>query len=126
MAVQFADNEMGRQARTLAGKTPANFYTWLIFQISHDAYRILTTLSLSMVFWAGLFGLLVCRELQLTALAGLIGALFLSDQSIHHVLADISDAYCVDLLERGCVLGDCTYATAWRCGCLDGIGVQCL
>ena len=78
MAVQFADNEMGRQARTLAGKTPANFYTWVIFQISHDAYRILTTLTLSMAFLAGIFGLLVCRELQLTPLAGLIGALFLA------------------------------------------------
>lgn len=78
MAVQFADNEMGRQARTLAGKTPANFYTWLIFQISHDAYRILTILTLSMAFLAGIFGLLVCRELQLTPLAGLIGALFLA------------------------------------------------
>lgn len=78
MAVQFADNEMGRQTRMLAGKTPANFYTWLIFQISHDAYRILTILALSMAFLAGVFGLLVCRELQLAPLAGLIGALFLA------------------------------------------------
>lgn len=78
MALQFADNEMGRQTRMLAGKTPVNFYTWLIFQISHDAYRILTILALSMAFLAGIFGLLVSRELQLTPLAGLIGALFLA------------------------------------------------
>ena len=78
MAVQFADNEMGRQTRMLAGKTPANFYTWVIFQLSHDAYRILTILALSMAFLAGVFGLLVCRELQLAPLAGLIGALFLA------------------------------------------------
>ncbi len=78
MALQFTDNEMGRQARTLAGKTPANFYSWLIFQISHDPYQILTILSLSMAFLAGIFGLLVCRELQLTPVAGLIAALFLA------------------------------------------------
>lgn len=78
MALQFADNEMGRQTRMLAGKTPANFYTWLVFQISQDAYRILTILALSMAFLGGIFGLLVCRELQLTPLAGLIGALFIA------------------------------------------------
>lgn len=78
MAVQFADNELGRQTRNVAGKTPANLYTWAIFQVSHDAYQILTILALSMAFLAGVFVLLVCRELQLTPIAGLVGAVFMA------------------------------------------------
>ena len=68
-------NEFGRQAKHITGNTPANLYTWVLFQFFTDPYQILATQSLSLLFLFGLWVLLICRELKITPTAGLFAAL---------------------------------------------------
>ena len=67
-------NEFGRQAKHITGNTPANVYTWVLFQLIKDPYQILATQSLSLLFLFGLWVLLICRELNITPTAGLFAA----------------------------------------------------
>ncbi len=67
-------NEFGRQAKHITGNTPANIYTWVLFQLIKDPYQILTTQSLSLLCLFGLWVLLICRELTITPTAGLFAA----------------------------------------------------
>lgn len=68
-------NEFGRQAKHITGNTPANVYTWVLFQLIKDPYQILATQSLSLLCLFGLWVLLICRELTITPAAGLFAAL---------------------------------------------------
>ncbi len=68
-------NEFGRQAKHITGNTPANVYTWVLFQLIKDPYQILATQSLSLLCLFGLWVLLICRELTITPTAGLFAAL---------------------------------------------------
>ncbi len=68
-------NEFGRQAKHITGNTPANLYTWVLFQLIKDPYQILATQSLSLLCLFGLWVLLICRELAITPTAGLFAAL---------------------------------------------------
>ena len=67
-------NEFGRQTKHITGNTPANVYTWVLFQILHDPYQILATQSLSLLYLFGLWVLLICRELGIRPFAGLLAA----------------------------------------------------
>ncbi len=67
--------EFGRAAKHITGNTPANIYTWLIYQLSTDPVVILTLLTCTLTGCAGLFVLMLCREWELLPLAGLGAAL---------------------------------------------------
>jgi len=68
-------NEFGRQAKHITGNTPANLYTWVLFQFFTDPYDILALQSLSLLCLFGVWVLLICRELKITPTAGLFAAL---------------------------------------------------
>jgi len=67
-------NEFGRQAKHITGNTPANLYTWVLFQLIKDPYQILAIQSLSLLCLFGLWVLLICRELGIRPFAGLLAA----------------------------------------------------
>lgn len=62
--------EFGRAAKHITGNTPANIYTWLIYQFSADPVLILMILTSTLTGCAGLFVLFLCREWELLPLAG--------------------------------------------------------
>jgi hypothetical protein len=68
-------NEFGRPTKHITGNTPANIYTWLIYQFSDDPYVISFIMSVSLTWFAGLFVLLIGREWRLTPFAGCLGAI---------------------------------------------------
>ena len=68
-------NEFGRQAKHITGNTPANLYTWVLFQFIADPYQMLAIQSLSLLGLFGLWVLLICRELNIAPTAGLFAAL---------------------------------------------------
>jgi hypothetical protein len=68
-------NEFGRPTKHITGNTPANIYTWLVYQLSDDPYVISFVMSVSLTWFAGLFVLLIGREWRLTPLAASIGAI---------------------------------------------------
>jgi hypothetical protein len=72
LALWTNSNELGRPLFHTMGFSPAYAPTWLIAKITHDPYRLLTLLSLGTCFLAGLFVLLLCKELSLRPIAGLL------------------------------------------------------
>lgn len=67
-----AKSEVGRPTYHISGFSPAYALTWLIRPLVGDAWELLTVLSLSFCYLAGLFGILFCREAGLEPLAGLV------------------------------------------------------
>ena len=72
LALWTNKNELGRPLTHLSGFSPVYLPTWLISQVTSDPQRLLTLLSLGTCFLAGLFVLLLCRELSLQPVAGLL------------------------------------------------------
>ena len=72
LALWTNSNELGRPLFHTMGYSPAYAPTWLIAKITHDPHRLLTLLSLGTCFLAGLFVLLLCKELSLRPIAGLL------------------------------------------------------
>lgn len=68
-------NEFGRPTKHITGNTPANIYTWLIYQLSDDPYLITFLMSVSLTWFAGVFVLLIGREWHLTPFAACLGAI---------------------------------------------------
>ncbi|MEY3991100.1 MAG: hypothetical protein RI985_2181, partial [Chloroflexota bacterium] len=64
-----------RPTKHITGNTPANIYTWLIYQLSDDPYVISFIMSVSLTWFAGLFVLLIGREWHITPLATCLGAI---------------------------------------------------
>lgn len=67
-------NELGRPLDHTSGLSPAYFPSWLIATVTASPQRFVTVLSLSNCFLAGLFVLLLGRELRLSPLSGLLVA----------------------------------------------------
>lgn len=67
-------NELGRPLNHLSAFSLAYPPSWLIANITGSPYRFLTLLTLGICFMTGLFILLLCRELKLLPLAGLLAA----------------------------------------------------
>lgn len=67
-------NEFGRQAKHITGNTPANLYTWLLFQFITDPYDLIAIQSLSLLCLFGVWVLLICREGNIAPTAGLFAA----------------------------------------------------
>lgn len=67
-------NELGRPLYHISGFSPAYLPSWLIAQFTSDPHRFITFLSLGTCFLSGIFVLLLCHELQLAPLAGLLVA----------------------------------------------------
>lgn len=72
LALWTDKNELGRPLYHLSGFSPAYPPTWVISFFTSDPQRIITVLSLGYCFFAGLFVLLLCRELSLAPVAGLV------------------------------------------------------
>jgi hypothetical protein len=72
LALWTNQNELGRPLFHTSGFSPAYAPTWLISKITDDPYVLLTLLSLGSCFLAGLFVLLLCKELSLRPIAGLL------------------------------------------------------
>ncbi len=66
--------ELGRPTKHLTGNTPANLFTWVIYQIAHDPYTILTYLAISQWWLLGFFVLCACRLWGIDARAGWLAA----------------------------------------------------
>ncbi len=67
-------NELGRPLRHDNGFSPAYFPAWVLQKVIHDPFRFITILSLGTCFIAGIFGLLLMREMQFTPLTGFVVA----------------------------------------------------
>ena len=67
-------NELGRPLIQASVLSLAYFPTWLISRITDSPNRIITLISLGTCFLTGLFILMLCRELRLSPLAGLLAA----------------------------------------------------
>lgn len=78
-------NELGRPLFQIFGFSRAYLPSWLIASITDSPQRFLTLFSLGTCFLAGLFMLMLCRELSLSPLAGLLagGALSASPQLMY-------------------------------------------
>jgi hypothetical protein len=72
VALWTDDNALGRPPLHIMGLSPAYAPIWLISKITNDPFRLLTLLSLGTCFLAGLFVLLLCKELSLEPIAGLL------------------------------------------------------
>lgn len=72
LALWTDKNELGRPLYHLSGFSPAYLPTWVISFFTSDPQRLITVLSLGYCFLAGLFVLLLCRELSLAPVAGLV------------------------------------------------------
>jgi hypothetical protein len=65
-------NELGRPPLHIMGLSPAYAPIWLFSKITANPFRLLTVLSLGTCFLAGLFVVLLCKELSLEPIAGLL------------------------------------------------------
>lgn len=74
LAVWTNQNELGRPLQQISGFSRAYFPSWLIAGITDNPQRFITLLSLGTCFLAGLFILMLCRELRLSPIAGLLAA----------------------------------------------------
>lgn len=72
LALWTNHNEVGRPLIHVFGLSPAYAPTWLISKITSNPYRLLTLAALSTCFLAGVFLLLLCNELSLKPIAGLV------------------------------------------------------
>lgn len=67
-------NELGRPLYHLSGFSPAYAPAMLIAAVTDSPQRFITLLSRGTCFLAGFFVLMLCRELRLSPLAGLLTA----------------------------------------------------
>lgn len=67
-------NELGRPTYHLGGFSPAYSPSWILAKIDKTPERFFTVFSLNICFLAGVFVLLLCRELGHSPLAGLVAA----------------------------------------------------
>lgn len=67
-------NELGRPLHQIAGFSPSYFPTWIAFHFTDVPWTFFNLYTLSICFFSGLFFLLLCRELALHPMAGLIAA----------------------------------------------------
>ncbi len=74
LALWTDQNELGRPLEQISGFSPAYLPALLIDLFTDSPQRFITILSLGTCFLAGLFVLLLCKELRLSPLAGLITA----------------------------------------------------
>lgn len=72
LALWTNDNQLGRPLFQSAGFSPTYPPTWLISKITNDPFRLLTLEALGTCFLAGVFLLLLCSELSLKPIAGLM------------------------------------------------------
>lgn len=71
-------NELGRPIYQISGFSPAYFPSWVIAQFTDSPWRFITALSLFTCFFAGVFVIFFCREIELHPLAGLIAGVSLA------------------------------------------------
>ena len=64
--------ELGRPLSQLAGFSSAYLPSWVLAQFTDNPWRFITIYSLLSCFFAGLFVMLFCREMNLHPLAGLV------------------------------------------------------
>ncbi len=76
------NNELGRPAYHISGFSPAYFPSWVISIITKSPWKFITILSLLTSFIAGIFVILLCREIELHPLAGLIAGISLSTSTL--------------------------------------------
>lgn len=74
LALWNNQNELGRPLIHGNGFSPAYLPTRIIAAITGNPYRVFTLLSLGLCFLAGLFVLMLCRELHLSPMGGLLAA----------------------------------------------------
>lgn len=74
LALWTEQNELGRPLYHLSGFSPAYAPAMLIAAVTDSPQRFITLLSLGTCFLAGFFVLMLCRELWLSPLAGLLTA----------------------------------------------------
>jgi hypothetical protein len=72
VALWTDQNELGRPPLQIMGLSPAYAPIWLMSKITASPFRLLTWLSLGACFFAGLFVVLLCNELSLEPIAGLL------------------------------------------------------
>lgn len=72
LSLWFKSTELGRPLYQISGFSSAYLPTWIFTRIFHDPWRLITMLSLSFCFLAGLFILLFSREIGLSPIAGLL------------------------------------------------------
>ncbi|MCD6046243.1 MAG: hypothetical protein K0R48_1406 [Gammaproteobacteria bacterium] len=78
LALWDKQNELGRPLYHLSGFSPAYPLSWGIAQFTHNPYYFITLLSLLTCFLSGIFIILLCKELELEPLAGLISGIGLA------------------------------------------------
>lgn len=74
LALWTGRNELGRPLEQISGFSPAYPPSLLIAAFSNSPQRFITVLSLGICFLAGLFALMLCKELRLSPLAGLLAS----------------------------------------------------
>lgn len=74
LAMWTNQNELGRPLMHVFGLSRAYLPSWLIACFTDNPHRFFMLLSLGTCFLAGFFVLMLCRELQLLPLAGLLAA----------------------------------------------------
>jgi len=67
-------NELGRPIAHLSAFSPTYLPVWLFTWFTDSPQRLITLLSLYFCFFAGLFAVMLCKELHLLPLAGLLTA----------------------------------------------------
>lgn len=71
-------NELGRPTYQISGFSPTYLPSWIISELTDSPWRFITALSLFTCFFAGIFVILFCREIDLCPLAGLIAGVSLA------------------------------------------------
>lgn len=74
LALWTAHNELGRPLDQTSGFSGAYPPSWLITKVTDSPQRFITCLTLGTCFLAGVFVLMLCLELRLSPLAGLLAA----------------------------------------------------
>ncbi|MBW1635399.1 MAG: hypothetical protein JRJ68_03895 [Deltaproteobacteria bacterium] len=82
LALWTKKNAIGKPLRQVFGFSPSWLPSFLLFKITSSPFIFITILSLSSVYLMGLFIILLCREINLSPLAGLVGGTILATSPI--------------------------------------------
>jgi hypothetical protein len=114
-------NELGRPPLHIMGLSPAYAPIRLISKITANPLRVLTLLSLGTCFFAGLFVVLLCKELSLEPIAGLLaGASIAASPLMMYWLTFPM------FLSAVCWTAGCLYALTRLARCVDPPGCAVL
>lgn len=78
LALWTNSNELGRPIYKLSGFAQTYFPSWILSKIIDNPWRFYTIICLFNCFFAGIFILLFCREVNLSPIAGLIAGMSLA------------------------------------------------